>query len=386
MKVAYVSSMLPSGHYSQYLTEGLDKLRDLKLLVYTEKDPKNLEIEGCGLIKTVWSKSVRYVFQIVRELRIDKPDVVHLQQELNMYGGLTTVILFPVLLFLIRVLGFKVVTTVHAVVYKSQINDSFVHLFHRDPKFLKPFYLKLFFYFLYKTISLFSNQIIVHTNLTRNILVSDYGVNALMVKVIPISIPERQIKNAPRQKYFLYFGYMVRRKGLQYVLEGFKKYLESNPKSDYSLVLAGGVINGQENANNEILEVIKANHLEKHVVVKGFVDEKDLDELYLHAVAVVIPAVLSMGSSGPLFHAVSYGKCVITSKIGHFLEDIDHLETGILTDNSKWDEAIQFVVNNPAKMSLIEGNVLEKARSRTPFIIASKHREVYQELVGCADV
>ena len=117
---------------------------------------------------------------------------------------------------------------------------------------------------------------------------------------------------------------MVRRKGLGYALEGFRKFIEENPESEYQLVLAGGIIKGQEEAFEEIKDIIKENKLEEKVIIKGFIEENVQDDLYRKAYAVIIPAEVSMGSSGPLFHSVSYGKCVICSKIGHFLEDVDN--------------------------------------------------------------
>ncbi len=331
MKVVFISSILPQGHYSQYLASGLSDIHDLDLIFYAEKNPDVLKIKNCGQVKAVWSKSHRYIFQILRELRRDKPDVIHLQQELNMYGGVSTAALFPLLLLVLKILRYKLVITVHAAVFKKQIDKEFIHLFNRNPLFTRPTFLKSFFSYIFKAISVLANKVVVHTNLKKDILVKDYSMNASKIKIIPISIPERKINNGQKGAYFLYFGYMVRRKGLGYALEGFKKFVENNSNTDYKLVLAGGVIEGQEKALQEIEDLILDYGLKDKVVIKGFVEESELDELYRHATAAVIPAKVSMGSSGPLFHASSFGKCAIASKIGHFLEDIDDRKTGVLT-------------------------------------------------------
>ena len=88
-----------------------------------------------------------------------------------------------------------------------------------------------------------------------------------------------------------------------------------------------------------------------------------------------------MGSSGPLFHAASYGKCVIASKIGHFYEDIDHMNNGVLTENNEWEKAFQMVADHPELVSKIEFAVAEKARSRIPATIAAAHFHVYSAVV-----
>lgn len=378
MKVVFISSMLPSGHYSQYLTGGLTSVPGIELIVYSDKNPANLAIRGCGQIKDVWSRSVAYIPQIIRELRKDRPDIVHVQHEMNMYGGLVTASLFPLLLLILRALRYRVVTTVHAVVYKRQIDPEFMSLFHRNSALLRPAMLKAFFYYVFKSVSIFSDRVIVHTHLAKDILVADYGMNAASVSVIPIAIPVKNIRNTNKKPYFLYFGYMVRRKGLGFALDGFKKFVDKNPETNHRLVLAGGVISGQERAFDEIKNMIHANDLQDRVIIKGFIEENDLDKLYWDAEAIIIPAKISMGSSGPLFHAVSYGKCVIASKVGHFLEDIEHLQTGVLIDNDKWQEAFQFVADNPEKVSQVERSVAQKASTRTPSIIAGSHMTVYR--------
>lgn len=381
MKEVFISGMLPSGHYSQYITNGLNNQPDVDLIVYADKNPKNLEIKSCGKIKLVWSKSSGYIWEIMKEIKNDKPDMVHLQHELNMYGGVLTASLFPFLILILRIFRYKVVTTVHAAVFKKQIDRKFIKLFHQESALTRPIMLKCFFHYVYKSISLLSNSIIVHTNLTKKILKSDYGVSEDKINVIPIAIPQKEIDNSQKEKYFFYFGYMVRRKGLGYALEGFRGFIEKNPKSEFKLVLAGGVIKGQEKAFDEIKEIIDKNNLGEKVIIKGFIEEAEQDDLYRKAYAVVIPAEVSMGSSGPLFHSVSYGKCVICSKIGHFLEDIIDGETGILTENDKWKEAYEWAANNPEKINYIEKKVEEKARSRTPNETAGKYVELYNKLI-----
>jgi|GEM_PF-2055336 len=381
LKVVFVSGMLPNGHYSQYITAGLASNPNIELTVYTDKRQENLAITGCGTIKPVWSKSWRFFLEIIRELRIDKPNIVHFQHELNMYGGQITAVVFPFLILTARLMGYKVITTVHATVYKGQVDTKFVETFGYDPAKINPFFIKAFFSYVYFTVTNFSNCNIVHTNLTKTILTQDYGAPANKVQVIPTAIPQRDMSDATNDHYFFYFGYMVRRKGLGFALEGFKKFIEKHPESDFKFILAGGVIKGQEQAFDEIKELVKDYSLGHRVEIKGFIGQDVQDDLYTHAYAVVIPAILSMGSSGPLFHSNSYHKCVLTSNIGHFLEDIDDHKTGILVENSKWCEAFEYIVNNPTVVKEIERNIKEKALNRSPEKTASVYVDLYQHLL-----
>lgn len=380
MKVVFISSLLPSGHFSQILTSALSKQKNLKLTVYTDENQLNLLIKNCGKIKTVWSRTGKFIFQIFSQVKKDKPDIIHIQQEFNMYGSYKSVFLFPYLPLLLRIFGYKVIITIHAAVYKNQVNREFISLFTtKKSLFITPFTLKIFFYYIFKLTSLFSHALICHTHLLKDILTSDWGINPDKIFVIPTGIPSKKIILAKKEKYFFYFGYLVRRKGLDYVFTGFSQFVKKN--EDYKLILAGGIIQGQEEAFSEIKEMIHTYRLEKNIIIRGFInDETELGELYAKATAVVIPAKISMGSSGPLYHAQSFGKCIIASNVGHFKEDINHLYDGILVDNDQWKNIFEFVVNHPEIVEEIERNVRKKTKIKSADAIAKKHIKVYRLL------
>lgn len=380
MNVVFISSLLPSGHFSQILTNALSKQKNLKLIVYTDENRRNLLIKNCGKIKTVWSRTGKFIFQIFSQIKKDRPDIIHIQQEFNMYGSYKSVILFPYLPLLLRIFGYKVIVTIHAAVYKNQVNREFISLFTTKKSLvITSFTIKIFFYYIFKLTSLFSHAVICHTHLLKDVLTSNWGVNPDKIFVIPTGIPAKKIIHSKKEKYFFYFGYLVRRKGLDYVFDGFSQFVKKN--RDYKLILAGGIIQGQEEAFIEIKEMIHTYRLEKNVIVRGFIDdEKELGELYAKAIAVVIPAKVSMGSSGPLYHAQSYGKCIIASNIGHFKEDINHFYNGILVDHDQWKNIFEFVVSHPDIVEEIERNVRLKAKTKSADIIAKKHMEVYRLL------
>lgn len=379
MKAVFISSMLPSGHFSQILTNGLARNKDIDLTVYTDLDPKNRAIKGCGNIKPVWSRSAHFIYQILKEILKDKPDIIHIQQEFNMYGTIKTAVLFPFLPLILKLLGRKVIVTIHAAVYKNQVDKEFITLFtSKENLFINPFTLRLFFLYIYSLTSLFSDAVICHTKLLKEMLVKDWHVNPNKTFVIPTGIPSKQKYNGAKGNYFLYFGYMVRRNGLDYVIDGFAKFLKRNRQ--FRLVLAGGIIKGQEDAFEELKNYIRKKKVGSFVDIKGFVEERQQDELFKKAYVVLIPARVSMGSSGRLYHAQSYGKCIITSNVGHFKEDINPMVDGILTDNNRWDKALNIVVRSKQLVKTIEANVLKKAKIKSAFAIARKHIEIYRLL------
>lgn len=381
MKLIFVSTLLPTGHFSQILTNALAKQKNLNLTVYTEENPENLKIKNSGKIKNIWSRTAKFIFEILSEIKKDKPDVVHIQQEFTMYGTFKNALLFPFLALLLRIIGYKIIITIHAAVYRNQINQEFIHLFttKRSP-FITSLTLKFLFYYTFKLISLFSHAVICHTHLLKDILTSDWGVDSNKVFVIPTGVPPKKNKNLKKKNYFFYYGYLVRRKGLEYVIRGFADFRKNY--KNFQLILAGGTIKGQEEAFEEIKEMIKKYALSQNVKIRGFIaDEKELEKLYRLAFAVVIPAKVSMGSSGPLYHAQSYGKCILASNVGHFREDISHLYDGILVDNDQWSNVFDFVVRHPKIVAEIEKNVRIKAKLKSSDVIAKKHIDVYRSVI-----
>jgi glycosyltransferase involved in cell wall biosynthesis len=379
-KIVLVSSLQPDTNYSQFLCRDLSKEVDT-LIVYSDKNPRNKKIVGCGDVKLVWDKNLLFIPQIIGQLTKDKPDIIHIQHEINMYGNLMTSVAFPILLILTRLTGVKVVTTVHAIVDPKSVDKSFVSLFKGQDSKIPPFVLKIFFSYLYKSIGIFSNKIIVHTNILKDVLVNSYGISEDRVLVVAHGVPKLQLEDIRNDKYILYFGYIVKRKGLENIVGGFKKFLSKNKNSDFKLVLAGGVIKGQDFASNELKKFVKDSDLENKVVFTGFLDGKEIDKYFRYAYVIAIPSVISIAASGPFALAISYGKCVLASDIGNFKEEISDGVDGILVKDNKWEEAFSEITKDLDKLKRIEGNVLKKAKNRHWSKIAKIHSDIYNQVL-----
>ena len=113
----------------------------------------------------------------------------------------------------------------------------------------------------------------------------------------------------------------------------------------------------------------------------GFIDHKKIEQLYQNAYAAVMPAKISMGSSGPLYHAQSYGICILASDIGHFKEDIVNMQDGILVQNNSWDKALEKIASNPKLVKKIEFGVKIKALQKLPHIIAKQYDQMYKNIL-----
>ena len=380
MKIVFISSLLPTGHYTENLLKALHNHTKNQYITYTDRDTNNLGVKGCGIIKPVWRKNIFFWIDILKQLRIDKPDIVHLQHELTMYGSIVTALLFPLLVFILRLLGYRVITTLHAVVAKEQITDEFISNFMMNkPFYITPWTLCLVFSYIYTTVGKYSHICICHTHRLAQFLHKDYGVKKDKIITIPPVIPVHTILDDKKEKCFLYFGYMVRRKGIEYILRAFQKLIQTYP--EYKLILAGGVIQGQEHAFEELKTLVYSMGIDQAVIFKGFIPEETyLDELYAKAYAVVIPARLSIAASGPLYHARGYHKCILASDIGNFREEITNMENGILVDNEHWYEMMRKTIKQPDLVKKLENGAKKIAFQNGGEHIAKQYDRLYTHL------
>ncbi len=340
LKIAMVSSIRPETNYTTYLIDALQKFyaERLEVLVYTEKDNLNLDVPLSN-INLVWNRNWQYVFQVLYRAKKDKVDVVHLQHEINMYGGISTAVLFPLLVFLLRIFGFRPVVTAHAAIPIKLIDRRFLEVFNWPyPKLLTPV-VKLIFPAVYFLIGLFSEKIIVHTQTIKKCLESDYHINGRKIIIIPHGVPdvvdEEELlsgndwrERIDGKKIILYFGYLHKRKGVEYLLRAFSNLASSFP--DYLLVIAGGTI--QANYFSELKNLVTNLGIKDKVIFTGFIKTPEISYLMSHCEFVVLPAIYSIAASGPLAQVFAFEKPVIVTRIGSYAEEITDGVDGLLVE------------------------------------------------------
>lgn len=335
-KVALVSGLIPQTHYSRYLAEALENnVPEISMCLLTDKSPQNLEL-GLGHVVLCWDKSPLYIWQICRAVHREGIRVVHLQHEINMFGGLLTAALFPVLGLGLKLMRRRLVVTFHAVPSPQQVNSTFIRIFMGSAKRLPESLVRLFFQILFRSYGICADRIIVHTPGLKEILVRAYAVVSEKVEVIPHGIPERPYQSAsPAKKFVLSFGYLHKRKNLEMLLEAVSQLKEVEP--EFKLVFAGGTL---QSAYEEQLKLLVRNlSIEGMVDFLGFVSEERLTDLMVSAHFIILPASISIAASGPLAQALCLNKTVLASKIGVFEEEIVDGVDGFLVENSVQDWA-----------------------------------------------
>jgi glycosyltransferase involved in cell wall biosynthesis len=378
-RIGLVTLLLPVESYGYFLSREIEKDEN-NIFIYTSNEEEKFPNKLINL-KYVWSKNIKYIFEIYKEVKKDKLDLVHFQYEYNMYGNIITGAIFPFLLFILGMRNVKTVVTLHAIVKKNLINDALIDLFPGKNKYIfNKYTLKIFFIFIYKTINIFSHKTIVHTEYLKDILINDYNCDKNKIEVVPHGIVNRNVgSNIITSNYFLYFGYIVERKGLISVIDGFVKYKKKYNDAN-QLIIAGGAIKGQEESFEKIKHYI--NNLKRDdIIMAGFIDTDDIEKYYTQSIAVVLPAIISIAASGPLALALGYNKNVIFSNIENQNEEVINLKEGVAVNNSDWELGFEFVKKYPNMIKDFEKNIQNKVNQRDWNKIARMHKVIYTNIV-----
>jgi D-inositol-3-phosphate glycosyltransferase len=228
------------------------------------------------------------------------------------------------LTLLYRALGKKVVLTVHNVnAGKRDNNDSFGN--------------RLTLRIQYRL----AQHIFVHSDKFKRELMDDFGVEAERVTVIPFGINNavpktsltpaeaRQRLGIPAEKKaVLFFGRITEYKGLEYLVEAFKRLSVKSP--DYYLMIVGRPENASRQYWNRIENDIRANVRPDCVLVRGEHVPDEETELYFKAADAFVLPYKQIYQSGVLFLGYSFGLPILASDIGDFREEIVQGQTGFV--------------------------------------------------------
>ena len=189
----------------------------------------------------------------------------------------------------------------------------------------------------------FADEIIVLSEGVQKYFMDTYGRET---KFIPNGVNKPILKNSEiinkkyslkKDEYILFLGRLVPEKGIKYLIEAFK-----NIKTDKKLVIAGGSSDTDEFAK-ELKELSKED---KRIIFTGFVQGRELEELYSNAYLYCLPSDLE-GMPLSLLEAMSYGNCCLVSDIDECASVIEN--KGIVfkkSDVEDLKEKLQMVCNN----------------------------------------
>lgn len=171
-----------------------------------------------------------------------------------------------------------------------------------------------------KVAAKYADEVIVLSKNVKEYFKNTYGRET---RYIPNGIDKPDIKeaniikekyNLERDSYILYLGRIVPEKGLHYLIEAF-----TNTDTNKKLVIAGG-----SSHTNKYLEEIKSkSKKDERIIMTGFVQGQELEELYSNCFAYCLPSDIE-GMPMSLLEAMSYGKKCLISDIPENIEVAGH--------------------------------------------------------------
>ena len=205
-----------------------------------------------------------------------------------------------------KLLGKKVIVTVHGIDWqREKWKSGFGSKFIRQGE---------------KNAVKYADEIIVLSKGVQTYFEDTYG---RKTRFIPNGVTKPKVRQAEiitdkfgltKDSYILFLGRLVPEKGIRYLIEAFK-----NVKTDKRLVIAGGSSDTDDFAN-ELKELAKGN---ERILFTGFVQGRELEELYSNAYIYTLPSDLE-GMPLSLLEAMSYGNCCLVSDIDECTEVVEN--------------------------------------------------------------
>lgn len=330
MRVAHVTLYPPksSKHVSgsgvaSYSKNLVTNLRVDNQIVVSNTTNGNIEKydEDSVSVHRTFERRPSFLLAIHKELKQIDPDVVHIQQELALFGGIFTAYLLQWLVFAWRK---KTVITLHGVVDPKKINKTFVK---ENNSKLPVWVVKLAFYIIYKPLMMWAKRIIVHERYFKDIVTYGYGISGRKVAVIPHGIEMLHAADQQKSKQklgipqnantMLYMGYATGYKGLDLLIEGFSKYARVDPNA--YLVLGAGKHPKLQSDEAYLREYKRLEDKAKSMIPNsqyqwdGFIAESDITTYYSASDVSLFPYTTAIASSGPMSFAIGYEKPFLVS-------------------------------------------------------------------------
>jgi starch synthase len=294
-------------------------------------------------------KQIKMVFDLVRQIRAFKPDVIHLQLGhlwFNLLG----------LPFLRR---YPLVLTVH---------DSLIHVGDastaKTPQWV------------YDRACLQARERIVHAPQVKESLIKRLGIPADTVHVIPyVIVGDVDVtvgEDVPEEPLVLFFGRIWPYKGLEYLIRAEPLITAKAPQA--KIVIAG---TGEDFDRYRRMMV----NPDKFTVFNEYISDEKRAELFRRASVVVLPYI-EASQSFIISIAYRFGKPVVATTVGGLPEMVDDGRTGFLVPPRDVDalaEAVVCLMQNDEMRRKFGDNGMQKVNVEcAPEVVGHMTRVVYR--------
>lgn len=228
-----------------------------------------------------------------------------------------------------------------------------------------------------------ANKIIAVSYLTRNIIISRYGIFGDKVEVVyngveqngeSRSLAYNKVGIRRDEKIVLFLGRITMQKGPEYFLMAARKVLEQEENVKFVMAGSGDMM-------HRIIEMAAQMGIGHKVLFTGFLHGKDVQRVYQMADLYVMPSVSEPFGIAPL-EAMNHDVPVLLSKQSGVSEVLTHvLKVDFWDVNEMANKMLAVLRYPPLQLTLREHGTFEVRQLRWEGA-AEKCRNVYQEVLG----
>ena len=202
----------------------------------------------------------------------------------------------------------------------------------------------------------YADKIIVLSRGVQKYFADTYGRDTVFIpngvdrpRILPANLI-RERYGLEKNGYFLFLGRLVPEKGIQYLIDAFKKI-----NTEKKLVIAGG----SSDSDGFMQAITRLTADDPRIIFTGFVQGQMLAELYSNAYVYCLPSDLE-GMPLSLLEAMSYGNCCLTSDIAECTEVVeDKAITFARGDCEALKEVLQKLCNHPEMVEHYKTNAAD---------------------------
>jgi glycogen(starch) synthase len=224
-----------------------------------------------------------------------------------------------------------------------------------------------------------ANKVIAVSHLTRNIIISRYGILGEKVEVVYNGVEQNGENRAlafnrvgihSEEKIVLFLGRITMQKGPEYFLMAARKVLEEDENVKFVMAGTGDMM-------HQIIEMAAQMGIGDKILFTGFLHGNDVQKIYEMADLYVMPSVSEPFGIAPL-EALNHDVPVLISKQSGVAEVLTHvLKVDFWDVNEMANKILAVLKYPPLQLTLREHGNFEVRRLRWEGA-AEKCRDIYQ--------
>lgn len=312
----------------------LESKKEIVILASINEKPKHFSEGGIEVIECWRRNKTGYWLDIIHEIKKHPNlEIIHLQHEFNLFGGVITIPLSILLFLVIKLfLKKKLIITMHGVISTHLIDTEFTKISDLPPL---PTLIKMIFYSYYLIVGKIADHFIVHEKKFQKIMKEEFKIKK-PISVIPIGIEQKDehrfiAKNeakkklglSPSSRVLIFFGFLAKYKGLDMLIDAFELL-----RGPYILIIAGGKPKRLENDKQYNLWFNKLySRIEKNSKIKvvGYILDEEIEVYFRAADLSIYPYLLPLSASGAITHSIVFNTPFIASEAFAGIIDNEYL-------------------------------------------------------------